>query len=160
MEPRIELLAPKKLVGQCVQTSWAEDQTSALWRGFRARRTEVLNRVDARSFSVQRYGPAMAAVTINPNTIFEKWAAVEVADFSAIPTGMASYVLAGGRYAVFTHHGPASAWPQVAQRIFDVWLPQSPYRLDSRDHFEVFGDEYWPFNSAAMEEIWIPIIGN
>ena len=99
----------------------------------------------------------MAAGTLDPDTVFEKWAAVEVTDFSAVPAGMAPYELADGLYAVFPHHGPASAFAQVAQHIFGVWLPASAYRLDSRDHFEVFGDAYWPFDPEATEEIWIPI---
>ncbi len=158
MEPRIELLTPKFLVGQRAQTSWADDQTSPLWRGFRAVRAEVPNRVDTRSWSVQRYGAAMAAGTFGPTTVFEKWAAVEVADFSVVPAGLETYELAGGLYAVFPHHGPASAYPQTARLIFGEWLPASPYRLDDRDHFEVFADSYWPFDPDATEEIWVPIL--
>jgi AraC family transcriptional regulator len=44
----------------------------------------------------------------NPEAPFEKWAAIEVADFSKIPDGMETFTLTGGRYAVFIHKGGAA----------------------------------------------------
>jgi AraC family transcriptional regulator len=159
MNPFFALLAPKKLVGQRVQMSWTDDQTSPLWRGFRARRAEVPNRIDANSISVQRYGRAIANGELGPTTFFEKWAAVEVTDFTDVPADMETHELAGGLYAVFTHHGPAHEYARTAQQMFGEWLPTSGYRLDpDRDHFEVFTDAYHPLDPAAEEEIWLPIV--
>ena len=158
MEPRIELLPPTTLIGLRQSTSWLNDQTSLLWRTFRARRAEVTGRIDGRSWSVQRYGAAMAAGLMTPATVFEKWAAVKVPSGTAPAAGFETLRLGGGPYAVFRHHGPASAWPQTAQRIFEEWLPASAYRLADRDHFEIFGDAYRPLDPAATEDIWVPIM--
>lgn len=92
-----------------------------------------------------------------PTTTFEKWAVVEVSDTDSIPTGMESYNLPGGQYAVFHHKGPASAAPQVFQRIFGVWLPGSEFELDGREHFELLPENYSPIDPEAEEEIFIPV---
>lgn len=157
-DPRLETITPKKLVGQRLRMSWAEDQSSALWRPFRAQRTTVPNRVGDLNYSIQGYGALMAAGTFTPTTPFDKWATVEVSDFSQIPDGMEPYELAGGLYAVFPYTGPAAGFPQVAQYIFGEWLPASGYRLDARDHFEIFADSYHPLDVNAREEIWLPVV--
>ncbi|MBL7795764.1 MAG: effector binding domain-containing protein [Saprospiraceae bacterium] len=51
-------------------------------------------------------------------TFFEKWAAVEVADFGHTPPGMSPLDVPGGLYAVFVHHGPASEFRHTYQNIF------------------------------------------
>lgn len=158
--PRLETITPKKLVGQRIRMSWAEDQSSQLWRPFRARRADIPNRVDGNSISVQGYGAMMAAGCFSPTTPFDKWATVEVSDFSQIPEGMEPYELAGGLYAVFPYTGPAAGFPQVAQYIFGEWLPASGYRLDARDHFEIFADSYHPLAADATEEIWLPVVAH
>jgi len=155
--PRIEHHPPIQLIGQRILSSWINDQTSALWRPFRARRQDIPNRPDARNYSIQRYGAAMATGTMSPTTTFEKWATVPVSSLAAIPEGMEAFGLPGGLYAVYTHHGPPQAWPAVAQYLFGTWLPASPYRLDDRDHFEIFDDSYHPLAPDAVEDIWIPI---
>lgn len=73
------------------------------------------------------------------------------------PPGMASYSLRGGKYAVFTHKGPASDFPKTMQYIFSEWLPGSEYVLDNREHFEKPPEAYSPIDPNAQEEIWIPI---
>jgi AraC family transcriptional regulator len=93
----------------------------------------------------------------NPENKFEKWAALEVADFSVIPEGMKLFELPAGLYAVFLHVGPASAGPTTFRSIYGTWLPNSNYELDARPHFEVLGEKYKNEDPASEEEIWIPI---
>jgi AraC family transcriptional regulator len=94
----------------------------------------------------------------SPEAIFEKWATVEVSSFSSIPPGMKSYTLQGGKYAVFVHEGPASAFSKTFQFIFGEWLPESGFELDNREHFEVLPEGYSPVDPNAKEEFWVPII--
>lgn len=93
----------------------------------------------------------------SPTKLFEKWAAVEVSSFDAIPDGMASYNLKGGKYAVFIHRGLASSAPRTMGYIFGEWLPDSGYELDDREHFEVLPPGYNPLDDNAQEEVWIPV---
>jgi AraC family transcriptional regulator len=154
MNPRIEILSEKKLVGKRLKMSLAENKTFELWRNFMPRRNEIKNNLTADLFSMQVYDDAAYFQSFNPNAIFEKWAAVEVSDFENIPEGMESYILAGGKYAVFQQKGFST---EIFQYIFGTWLPNSNYELDNREHFELLGEKYKNNDPNSEEEIWIPI---
>jgi AraC family transcriptional regulator len=96
-------------------------------------------------------------VMMSLTNVFDKWAAVAVSSLEAIPDGMESYTLQGGKYAVFIHKGPASAFPKTMQHIFVEWLPKSGFEIDDREHFEVLPEDYGRNDSEAEEEVWIPI---
>jgi len=156
MEPRIETLESKKLVGLRLKMSLSRNRTRELWQTFMPRRAEAKARVGSHYISMQVYDPDQGD-PFSPEAVFEKWATVEVADGKEMPEGMESYTLHGGQYAVFTHCGPASAAQETFQKIFGVWLPNSGYALDAREHFEVLPADYRPDDPDATEEIWIPI---
>lgn len=154
MQARIEILSEKKLVGKRLKMSLAENKTFELWRSFMPRRSEIKNNLTADLFSMQVYEDATYFQNYNPNAGFEKWAAVEVSDFVHIPEGMESYVLAGGKYAIFQQKGHSTA---IFQYIFATWLPDSGYELDNREHFELLGEKYKNNDPNSEEEIWIPV---
>ncbi len=156
MEPRIETIEPKKLVGMHMEMSLANNRTPELWRTFMPRRGEVKNRVDSNYISMQVYGENRENL-FAPTATFEKWAVVEVSTDKDIPDKMESYSLRGGKYAVFIHNGPASAAPKTMRYIFESWLPASEYECDNREHFEILPENYNPMDPEAREEIWIPI---
>ncbi|RLA24931.1 MAG: GyrI-like domain-containing protein [Gammaproteobacteria bacterium] len=156
MQPRIEAMQARKLVGIRREMSLADNRTAQLWRSFMPRRNEVKNRITNEYISMQVYSETGGQL-FSPTTVFEKWAVVEVLSHDAVPDGMESYSLPGGQYAVFIHNGPASAAPKTMQHIFGTWLPDSGYELDSREHFEILPDGYDPLDPQAQEEVWIPI---
>ena len=157
-EPEILMCGEKKLVGMRVYTSLAEDNTVAMWQQFMPRRKEIRNSVDALLYSVQVFNGGLDVEEFTPNTVFEKWATMEVQDFEAVPAGMHPFTLPSGLYAVFIYKGLTSAFYEAAQYIYGSWLPDSVYELDNRPHFEVMGEKYLgPNNSESEEEIWIPI---
>lgn len=157
MNPRIEQLPATKLVGKRLQVSLAQNRTAELWRSFMPHRNEILHRVSPNLFSLQHYGEALVAGTFHPEVVFEKWAAAEVSAFEAIPAGMETLELPGGLYAVFLHKGLPSDFPRTWQFILNTWLPQSPYELDHRAHFELLGETYKNNDPDSEEEIWVPI---
>lgn len=69
-------------------------------------------------------------------------------------------ILKGGKYAIFTHHGPHTSLPEVFDRIFLRWLPDSKDNFDDArpvfcEHFNleyVDGDE-----SKLISKIYIPL---
>ncbi len=154
MEPRIEILKSKKLIGIRKEMSLANNKTAELWQEFMPRRAEVKDRLTADYISMQKYGKDW---NFSPDSPFEKWAAVEAASFEDIPSNMESYILQGGKYAVFIHRGPASAAAKTMQYIFADWLPKSSFELDDREHFEVLPEGYSPVDPEAQEEIWVPV---
>ena len=100
MEPKIVLLELKKLIGIKIEMSFSRDKTMELWQNFMPRRSEVTNRATAEYISMQIYGENENEI-FSPSALFEKWAAVEVSKFPVLPSGMESYMLHGGKYAVF-----------------------------------------------------------
>ena len=157
MNPTIKILSEKKLIGKHIKMSFANNKTFELWRSFMPRRKEIRNSLTTDLFSMQVYGESFDFKNFNPGAEFEKWAAIEVADFNTIPDGMEAYTLAGGLYAVFEYKGDASNAAETFQYIFGTWLPNSDHLLDNREHFEILGEKYKKDSPDSEEEIWIPI---
>ncbi|MCM4171746.1 AraC family transcriptional regulator [Arenibacter sp. TNZ] len=157
MDPRIEEVSEKKLIGNRLVMCLSEDRTKELWQGFMSRRKEIGNAINTGLISMQVYERLLSFSEFNDTTQFEKWAVVEVKDYKVLPKGVESYTLFGGLYAVFIHKGLPSAFPKTAQYIYGVWLPHSDYELDHREHFEVLGDRYRKNDDSSEEEVWVPI---
>ena len=154
MEPRIEILPETRLIGNRMTMSLSNNKTGELWRSFMPRRREIQNHLTSELISMQVYDQLVEPGNLNQQ--FEKWAAIEVPDFSIVPPGMETCVLPGGLYAVFSYQG-SSTDTRIFQHIFGVWLPSSTYVLDSRPHFERLGEKYKNADPDSEEEIWIPI---
>lgn len=154
---KIETLAEKKLLGNRIRMTYANNRTFMLWQDFMSRRREIENKLTTELISMQVYDKSLDFKDFNLNTEFEKWAVAEVANFDNIPSGMETYILKGGLYAVFIHKGDSSAFQKTSQYIFGDWLPHSKYALDQREHFEVLGAKYKLNDPDSEEEIWIPI---
>jgi AraC family transcriptional regulator len=156
VEPRIETLTEKKLIGKRITMSFSGNRTLELWQGFMARRKEIHNTAGTDLYSIEVYSPSYWD-NFSPDRGFEKWAAVEVTDFGSIPDAMEAITVPGGLYAVFVHKGPASAGPKTYGYIFGTWLPESDFLLDNRPHFALMGPKYKNDDPESEEEIWIPI---
>jgi AraC family transcriptional regulator len=156
MQPRIEVLKEKKLIGNRARMSFTNNKTFELWRSFMPRRKEIGNNVGAELYSVEVYDPSFFD-QFDAGAEFEKWAVVEVTDFNTVPAGMETLVFPTGLYAVFLHKGPASEGAKTYRYIFATWLPGSDYVVDARPHFAVMGEKYKKDDPASEEEIWIPV---
>lgn len=155
MNPRIEHLPEKKLIGHHLTMSLVHNKTRQLWSQFAPRIKEIQDRVSEDKISMQIY-PPLFHEQFNPTNEFIKWATVEVHDFENIPEGMSSFLLEEGLYAVFDYKG-SSADNAIFQYIFSEWIPNSTYVVDHRPHFEVLGTKYKNNDPSSEEEIWIPI---
>ena len=155
MQPRIETITEKKLVGKRLRMSFSENRTFELWRTFMPARKQIQNNIGTALYSMQVYDNLFFD-NFNPNAVFEKWATVEVTDFDNVPHGMETYILTGGLYAVFLHKG-SNTDNRTFQYIFTTWLPNSNYLLDDRPHFEILGEKYKNGDPNSEEEIWIPV---
>ncbi|ELR71212.1 transcriptional regulator [Fulvivirga imtechensis AK7] len=157
MEPRIEMLSERKLVGISAQMSLAKDKTVELWSSFMPVRKLIKNKAGTYFYSMQVYDKSLSFSDFNPQTAFTKWAAIEVSNFDKIPDCLQAYTLQGGLYAVFTYKGRARDFAATWQYIFGQWLPASAYELDQREHFELLDEKYDPNDPESEEEVWIPI---
>ena len=156
IQPRIENLETKKLIGQRMSMSLIQNKTGQLWGQFAPRIKDISNRTSSDKISMQVY-PTDYYKNFSPTNEFEKWATVEVTNFDEVPEGMETFTLEGGLYAVFDYKG-SSADPSIFQYIFSVWIPKSKYLVDDRPHFEVLGAKYKNNDPNSEEEIWIPIL--
>jgi AraC family transcriptional regulator len=157
MEPRIEMLAEKKLIGKNIHMSIAKDRTFELWSSFMPERKNMKNVIDSDLISMQVYDQGFDFKDFTPDIEFEKWATVEVSDHRYIPDGMSAYTLRGGLYAVFHYKGRPSNFAEAFKYIFYNWFPASPYEVDQREHFEILGDKYKNDDPDSEEDIWVPI---
>ncbi len=157
IEPRIETIAEKKLVGKRVRMTFSNNKTFELWKSFMPKRKEIKKSMTTDLFSLQIYPENFDFKYFNQDAEFEKWAAMEVSDFDAIPDEMEFFTLKGGLYAVFVHKSAASSGQKTFQYIFGTWLPDSDYKIDNRPHFEILGEKYKNEDPASEEEVWIPI---
>ncbi|MFA6262269.1 MAG: GyrI-like domain-containing protein [Bacteroidia bacterium] len=155
MEPRIETLREKKLVGMTLTMSLSNNKTGELWRNFMPRRKEISNNLSSDFISMSIYKPNHFTDFKLTNE-FEKWAAIEVRDFESVPKDMQTFTLKEGLYAIFDYKG-SSTDTAIFQYIFGLWIPNSDYMLDDRPHFEILGDKYKNADPDSEEEIWIPI---
>jgi len=156
MVPRIETLSAKKFVGKRLTMTFSNNKTYELWRSFMPYRKDIHNCASPDLYSLQIYPPYFY-VNFNANTVFEKWAAIEVIDFVDVPSNFLTFNLPDGLYAVFHYKGLQSAASETFQFILGTWLPKSIYNLDNRPHFERLGEKYKNDDPNSEEEIWIPI---
>lgn len=154
IEPRIERLKQKRIIGKRLEMSLANNRTGELWGSFMPRRKEIMNALSSDLISIQVYSEPLTLGRFDQ--IFEKWAGIEVSDFNAIPEGMENFILKEGLYAVFDYKG-SSTDHSIFAYIFGTWLPKSDYNLDNRPHFEILGEKYKNADPNSEEEIWIPI---
>lgn len=155
--PRIVENPERLLIGMHIDMSLMDNKTQQLWQGFMPRRHEVQQRQRQSYYSMQVYAEGFSMQNFTPQTVFTKWAAVEVANADAVPEGMHTFTLPAGKYAVFIHKGPASAFKPTFDYIYGEWLPKSGYTLDQRPHFELLPEGYVPTDPNAEEEVWVPV---
>ena len=153
LQPRIERISQKTLVGKKLRMSLADNKTSELWKSFMPRRKEIASKKNNEMVSLQVYNEPVRLDNLKQE--FEKWALAEVSDFENVPNGMETFDLAGGLYAVF-HYKGLNTDNRIFIYIFSDWLPKSDYELDERPHFEILGEKYKNGDSNSEEEIWIP----
>jgi len=154
LQPRIENLNPKKLIGIRVRMSLKNNKTFELWNSFVPRLKEITNRKSNERLSLQVYESPLSSNNLTQE--FEKWALVEVLNFEKVPQKMETFILESGLYAVFYYKG-LNTDHRIFRYIFNDWLPKSNYVVDKRPHFEILGEKYKNADPNSEEEIWIPI---
>ncbi len=154
-KPVIKLSGIKKLIGQRIKTTFLDYNPEELWKNFMAGRRTITNNLNNDLVSLAVYSPDFFSA-FNPANEFEKWATVEVKDFSEVPSKMETFILPSGLYAMFPYKGLHTD-NSIYQYIFRTWLPGSDYTLDNRPHFEILGSKYKNNDPESEEEIWIPI---
>lgn len=154
--PKIRTLDEKLFTGRKIEMSYAINKTTELWRSFMPSLKKIKNRLGVEFYSIEIY-PTGFFKAINPETPFEKWAAVEISSNENIPEDFETIISPEGLYAVFTYKGTAVDAFSFYHYIFKTWLPKSEYILDDRPHFAIMGEKYKNNDPESEEEICIPV---
>jgi AraC family transcriptional regulator len=157
MNVEIRTLPERKVVGVKIRMSHAANKTNELWRALMPHRKEIQCPISSELLSITRYDSIPDFRNFNPATEFEKWAGVEVSSFGTPPLGMSTLVIPAGLYAVF-HYKGLSTDSAPYQHIFGRWLPDSEFKLDHREHYEMLGPLYRNNDPDSEEDICIPIV--
>lgn len=160
MTPEILTLPAITLVGIPMKMSIANDQTQRLWQAFMPQRTEIDGvETENEYYSVQVYPQDYFAGPFSPEKKFVKWAAVAVRYAEDLPVDMDVLELPAGRYARFTHRGPASEFFKTAQYIYGTWLAESNEQLAHAPHFQIMGEKYLGHdNPDSEEDVFVPLV--
>jgi AraC family transcriptional regulator len=139
-----------------MKMSSLENKTSVLWKNFMTEKHKIKNTVNNYLYSLQIYDTDYFT-NFNPGKEFIKYALVEVENFNNIPDKMESFILPAGLYVVFRYKGLPGDGTIAFQYIFEDWIPNSGYIIDSRPHFELLGEKYQNNSPDSEEDIYIPI---
>ena len=156
MEPSIETIAEKQLIGHALEMSLVSNKTQELFSGFMPLKRSITNSINNNIYEVMVY-PYNHFKVFNPANTFTKWVTVEVSSFEDTPKDMRQLTLQSGLYAIFTYKGLPKDFVVFMQRIFSEWLPQSKYTLANRPHFNVLGNAYKNNHPDSEEDVYIPI---
>ena len=144
-------------MGQSLKMTLANDRTFELWSGFMPKRKLIKNTIGNDLYSLQVYSKLPDFKNFSPDTEFEKWALVEVANYEDETGEFKTFSLQDGLYAVFIHKGASNDFLKTIKAIHFVWLPTSGYELDDRPHFELLGEKYKNNHPNSEEEVWVPV---
>ncbi len=156
MNPSLVIIQGKNFIGKRISMSLANNRVPDLWKSFLPHIALIPGRTNPKELVSLAVYPPDYFDALNPDRLFDRWAAVEVESLENIPELFESLYVQGGLYAVFAYKG-SSADTQIFKYIYGEWLPNSGYQLDLRPHFEILGEKYKNNDPESEEEIWIPL---
>jgi AraC family transcriptional regulator len=88
---------------------------------------------------------------------FDYLCAVQVADFSRLPSEWTRLRIPARRYAVFPHRDHVSTIRRTWNTLFNKWLPESGHRVADAPELERYSEDFDSRTGIGGIEIWIPI---
>jgi len=145
MKPKIVERNAMKVVG--VRERHRAGKIEALprqWEAFNARENEIVD-----SVADVCYGIIEDDARPGDRGFFYT-AGKETTSFDRVPAGLSGVEVPGGTFAVFTHHGPISEFPQTVMRIWREWLPASGLKPTGAPDVEIY-DARFKMNAPDSE---------
>ena len=109
-------------------------------------------------------GQVAYGVSFNPvkgTNRFDYLAAVQVTSFTGLPAKWSQVSVPSGQtFAIFPHHGLASAFSETAGAVLCGWLPKSGREpggtaADAPSFFERYSEEFNPRTGLGGMELWL-----
>jgi len=155
MEPRIVRRPAFHAVGMAGHfTPSTTSRIPELWEGFvRGPIADVPHRRGTHTLGVCVDAAAMSGEDCG----FTYVAGVEVDRIDEVPTGLVALTVPASTYAVFTHSGHISRFPDTVKQVFGHWLPASPYTHVPTPDFELYDERWDPATGNGDIDVWVPI---
>jgi predicted transcriptional regulator YdeE/DNA-binding transcriptional MerR regulator len=152
MEPKIITRPAFKMVGMRYFGNNQNQEISKLWGA-----------ANQHMDKVKHVSPDWGAIGLcsmvpdAPKGEFEYVAGLVVSQVEDIPQGFVVREVPAHKYAVFTHTGSLGTLKATYEYIYQTWLPQSGYELDSNIDFEYYDEDFKDFAPDSRFYIYIPI---
>lgn len=148
---RFSHAGPLLIAGLCEPlTSESHKSIPRLWQQLARRSDEIPHCVNSVGYGL----------CIN-NHGFHYLAGHAVWDFADLSPGINHITLPAQTYGIFSHSGNVTEICNTIDEIFDSWLPQSGYTLNTTDSplhfFERYGEAFDPASGLGDIEIWLPL---
>jgi AraC family transcriptional regulator len=149
MPPRFETTEARQIVGLSARYNFETNGAiPAQWVEFFTRAEAAGLPLTAESFGVCH--------DMAEDGTFAYLAGVE-AQGRVTPEGFARITIPTGRYAVFTHRGPAATLRDTVGAIWNSYLPQAYFKITGKPDFELYPAGYDPTDPEGRVEIWVPV---
>jgi AraC family transcriptional regulator len=149
MPPRFETTEARQIIGLSARYSFETNGAiPAQWVEFCTRAEAAGLPLTAESFGVCH--------DMAEDGTFAYLAGVE-AKGRALPEGSARITIPAGRYAVFTHRGPAATLRDTVGAIWSSYLPQAEFKTTGKPDFELYPAGYDPTDPEGRVELWVPV---
>lgn len=154
-EPRFEAAGPIPVAGLGRVYAFAEmGEIPALWERIGQQFGSIPGQVGMVAYGVN-YAPP------DGTGDFGYLAAAEISDTSALPDGFTQMRIPAHRYAVFTHAGHVSQFPETIQAAMGQMAAHSgngmPKSVDGIIFFERYAADFDPEVGIGGMEVWFPV---
>lgn len=152
MEPKIVTLTDITVVGLPWVGLPGGQGIPETWDVFNQRCREIKH--------IAANSPAYGVCSMLPNGTqgeFEYTPSFAVDRVEDVPEGMVVRQVPSGQYAVFSHVGPLDTLKATYEYIYQVWIPQSGYKVASGIDFELYGPEFVDGAPDSKFYIYIPV---
>jgi len=139
-EVSLTTAAPIKLVGMQIDTTFAEDhkKKTAGQLTVRMYHWRAENRHDGRPIYLISFFPE----NFEPSMRFTVFAGVELREGESVPEGMTVRDIPELQLAVVTHKGKISGIRSTYDYFFNLWQPQSEYKLSHPFNYQLYTDKF------------------
>lgn len=145
---------PLIIAGLCEPLTHSSHETiPLLWQQLAKRALEIPNRINSTGYGLCLNNHAAG---------FYYMAGYAVWDGADLPPGIHHTLLPAQSYGVFKHSGHVAQIRNTIDAVFDDWLPNSDWILnstpDNKLHFfEFYGEGFDVITGMGDIEIWLPI---
>ncbi|MCM3629710.1 GyrI-like domain-containing protein [Paenibacillus glycanilyticus] len=161
-EPKIAYLADRIVAGVACNTNTSQDRNIAkAWKTFGSKWSAITNKLNEHlCYGLEMYEPGAS----EREGVFAYLACVEVSIAPAeSDSGIASFTIPGGRYAVFTHLGSTEILGETFDYIYKEWFPASGEQLRGTPQgggfdYELYDGRYRDGDPNSELDIYIPLV--